>query len=148
MKGIVSKLLFLTNYLLIIFYMSWNINQKQTAIGSGVPLLISCLMLIDVTYISSCNIRESKVMNLFCGLLALDSWYLLLSVEEGGIEQIILTGGCEPQLEVHINGSLNVGLSPEKIIETFIQCIPYTGFPKVLNAIYTAKRIFAERHIY
>ena len=91
MKGIVSKLLFLTNYLLIIFYMSWNINQKQTAIGSGVPLLISCLMLIDVTYISSCNIRESKVMNLFCGLLALDSWYLLLSVEEGGIEQIILT---------------------------------------------------------
>ena len=86
MKGIVSKLLFLTNYLLIIFYMSWNINQKQTAIGSGVPLLISCLMLIDVTYI-----RESKVMNLFCGLLALDSWYLLLSVEEGGIEHYTLS---------------------------------------------------------
>ena len=64
------------------------------------------------------------------------------------ITSLLTTGGCEPQLEVHINGSLNVGLSPEKIIETFIQCIPYTGFPKVLNAIYTAKRIFAERHIY
>ena len=64
------------------------------------------------------------------------------------ITSLMTTGGCEPQLEVHINGSLNVGLSPEKIIETFIQCIPYTGFPKVLNAIYTAKKIFAERHIY
>lgn len=64
------------------------------------------------------------------------------------ITSLLTSGGCEPQLEVHINGSLNVGLSPEKIIETFIQCIPYTGFPKVLNAIYTAKKIFAERHIY
>lgn len=64
------------------------------------------------------------------------------------ITSLLTTGGCEPQLEVHINGSLNVELSPEKIIETFIQCIPYTGFPKVLNAIYTAKKIFAERHIY
>lgn len=64
------------------------------------------------------------------------------------ITSLLTTGGCEPQLEVHINGSLNVGLSPEKIIETFIQCIPYTGFPKVLNAIYTAKKIFAARHIY
>lgn len=64
------------------------------------------------------------------------------------ITSLLTTGGCEPQLEVHINGSLNVGLSPEKIIETFIQCIPYTGFPKVLNAIYTAKKIFAERHTY
>ena len=64
------------------------------------------------------------------------------------ITRLLTTGDCEPQLEVHINGSLNVGLSPEKIIETFIQCIPYTGFPKVLNAIYTAKKIFAERHIY
>ena len=64
------------------------------------------------------------------------------------ITSLLTTGDCEPQLEVHINGSLNVGLSPEKIIETFIQCFPYTGFPKVLNAIYTAKKIFAERHIY
>ena len=46
------------------------------------------------------------------------------------ITSLLTTGGCEPQLEVHINGSLNVRLSPEKIIETFIQCIPYTGFPK------------------
>lgn len=63
------------------------------------------------------------------------------------ITSLLTAGGCEPQLEVHINGSLNVGISPEKIIETFIQCIPYTGFPSVLNAIFTAKKVFTERHL-
>ena len=61
------------------------------------------------------------------------------------ITNLLTLGGCEPQLEVHINGSLNVGVSKEKIIETFIQCIPYVGFPRVLNAIFTAKKVFAER---
>ena len=27
---------------------------------------------------------------------------------------LLTAGGCEPQLEVHINGSLNVGIAPEK----------------------------------
>ncbi|MGI6021482.1 MAG: carboxymuconolactone decarboxylase family protein [Lachnospiraceae bacterium] len=63
------------------------------------------------------------------------------------ITSLLTTGGCEPQLEVHINGALNVGMSPKKIIETFIQCIPYVGFPKVLIAISIAKKIFSERGI-
>lgn len=61
------------------------------------------------------------------------------------IASLLTAGGCEPQLEVHINGSLNVGIPPEKITETFLQCIPYTGFPKVLNAIQVAKKVFTER---
>lgn len=63
------------------------------------------------------------------------------------ITSLLTSGGCEPQLEVHINGSLNVGISPQKIVETFIQCIPYVGFPRVLNAVFVAKKIFAERHL-
>ncbi|GMO69899.1 MAG: carboxymuconolactone decarboxylase family protein [Treponemataceae bacterium] len=63
------------------------------------------------------------------------------------ITSLLTAGGCESQLAVHINGSLNVGITPEKVIETFIQCIPYTGFPKVLNAVNTAKKVFAEREI-
>lgn len=60
---------------------------------------------------------------------------------------LLTAGGCEPQLEVHINGALNVGLPPDKIVETLMQCVPYTGFPRVLNAVFTAKRIFDERNI-
>ena len=61
------------------------------------------------------------------------------------LSSLLTAGRCEPQLEVHINGALNVGISPEKVIETFLQCIPYTGFPKVLNAVFAVKKVFAER---
>lgn len=60
------------------------------------------------------------------------------------LSSLLTAGGCEPQLEVHINAALHVGVSPEKIIETFLQCIPYTGFPRVLNAVSVAKKVFAE----
>lgn len=63
------------------------------------------------------------------------------------LSSLLTAGGCEPQLEVHINGALNVEISPEKVIETFLQCIPYTGFPKVLNAVFAAKKVFAERRL-
>ena len=63
------------------------------------------------------------------------------------IVSLLTAGGCETQLEVHINGSLNVGIPPEKIIETFLQCVPYTGFPKVLNAVNVAKEVFSTRNI-
>lgn len=63
------------------------------------------------------------------------------------ITSLLTAGGCEPQLEVHINGALNVGIAPKKIIEVFIQCVPYTGFPKVLNAVFTAKKVFTEHDI-
>ena len=61
------------------------------------------------------------------------------------LASLLTAGGCEPQLEVHINGALNVGISPEKIVEVFLQCIPYTGFPRVLNAVFAAKKVFTER---
>lgn len=56
------------------------------------------------------------------------------------LASLLTAGGCEAQLDVHIHGALNVGISPEKIIEIFLQCIPYTGFPKVLNAVAVLKQ--------
>ncbi|MDA7026507.1 carboxymuconolactone decarboxylase family protein [Bacillus sp. CLL-7-23] len=61
------------------------------------------------------------------------------------ISSLTTQGDCEPQLKVHINAGLNVGLTPLEIVETLIQCIPYTGFPRVLNAVNIAKSIFQER---
>ena len=54
-------------------------------------------------------------------------------------------GGCEPQLEVHIRTSLNVGLTPTEIVETFTHAAGYAGFPRALNAIGVAKKVFADR---
>lgn len=53
--------------------------------------------------------------------------------------------GTEPQLKVHINVGFNVGLSREKIVGALVHCIPYVGFPRVLNAIALLKQVMAER---
>lgn len=63
------------------------------------------------------------------------------------VASLLTAGGCEPQLEVHINGALNVNIPPEKIIEIFLQSIPYTGFPRVLNAVSTAQKVFQSRQL-
>lgn len=55
---------------------------------------------------------------------------------------LVAQGGCEKQLRVHIHAALNVGLSREEVIEVFMQCIPYLGFPKVLNAVFAAQEVF------
>lgn len=54
-------------------------------------------------------------------------------------------GGCGPQLDVHIKASLNVGLTPQEIIEALLHSAVYCGFPRALNATFTAKQVFAER---
>jgi len=61
------------------------------------------------------------------------------------ITSLTTQGGCEPQLKFHINAALNVGLTPNEIIEAIIHCVPYTGFPRVLNGINVAKKVFASK---
>ncbi|MCJ7990041.1 carboxymuconolactone decarboxylase family protein [Priestia megaterium] len=63
------------------------------------------------------------------------------------ISSLTTQGGCEPQLNIHINAALNVGLTPHVIVEAITHCIPYTGFPKALNAIFIAKQVFTEREL-
>jgi 4-carboxymuconolactone decarboxylase len=63
------------------------------------------------------------------------------------ISALTTPGGAEPQLEVHVNAALNVGLTAREVVEAMLHCIPYTGFPRVLNAIFVAKRVFAERGV-
>ncbi|MFD5540652.1 carboxymuconolactone decarboxylase family protein [Streptomyces sp. NPDC127079] len=48
-------------------------------------------------------------------------------------------GGCEPQLEVHINFSLNAGLTPEEIVEALLHSAGYCGFPRARTATLVAK---------
>lgn len=55
---------------------------------------------------------------------------------------LIAQGAAESQIMVHLKSALNLGLSKEELIELIIQCIPNVGFPKVLNAISIAKKVF------
>ncbi|WNB92138.1 carboxymuconolactone decarboxylase family protein [Bacillus sp. NEB1478] len=57
----------------------------------------------------------------------------------------LVTQGTEPQLELHINTGLTAGLTKEEIVESITHLIPYTGFPRVLNALTVAKKVFTMR---
>lgn len=57
----------------------------------------------------------------------------------------LVTQGTEPQLELHLNTGLTAGLTRKEIVESIIQLIPYTGFPRVLNALRVAKKVLEQR---
>ncbi|MDT7811030.1 MAG: 4-carboxymuconolactone decarboxylase [Acidobacteriaceae bacterium] len=57
----------------------------------------------------------------------------------------LVTQGTERELELHVNTGLTAGLTKTEIVEVIIHLIPYTGFPRVLNALYVAKGVFAQR---
>lgn len=59
----------------------------------------------------------------------------------------LVTQGLEPQLRLHVNIGLTIGLSPKEIISAIIHLLPYTGFPRVLNGLKVAKEIFSERNL-
>jgi 4-carboxymuconolactone decarboxylase len=53
-------------------------------------------------------------------------------------------GNARPQLEVHIQAGLNVGLSQDEIVETIMQMAVYAGFPAALNGLAAAKAVFQK----
>ena len=71
----------------------------------------------------------------------------LKSRELATVAALTALGNCLPQLNVHINGALNVGCKPEEIIEVIIQMAVYAGFPAALNGMFVAKEVFIERDI-
>ncbi len=57
----------------------------------------------------------------------------------------VVTQSLEPQLRLHINTGLTVGITPKEIVSAIIHLLPYTGFPRVLNALSIAKEVFEQR---
>lgn len=63
------------------------------------------------------------------------------------ISALTALGNAQPQLKVHIEGALNVGCTPEEIVEIVIQMAVYAGFPSALNGIAAAREVFDKRGI-
>lgn len=61
------------------------------------------------------------------------------------IASLATMGGCDPQLETHVHGALNVGLTKDEIVEAVMTLIPYIGFPRALNAMAVVKRVVEKR---
>ena len=61
------------------------------------------------------------------------------------ISMLATLGFAKPELKVHINGALNVGVSEEEIIETMILVSVYVGFPASIHGLRAAQEVFDER---
>ena len=48
---------------------------------------------------------------------------------------LMAQGGCEPQLIAHAKGNLNLGNDNDFLVRVVSQCLPYTGYPRSLNAV-------------
>lgn len=65
--------------------------------------------------------------------------------EIAAIAAMTALGNATPQLKVHIEAGLNVGLSREEIVEVIMQMAVYAGFPAALNGLFAAKDVFSHR---
>ena len=69
----------------------------------------------------------------------------LRSREMATIAALTALGNASPQLKVHIEAGLNVGVTREEIVEIIMQMAVYAGFPAALNGLFAAKEVFARR---
>lgn len=61
------------------------------------------------------------------------------------IAALAAMGNAAPQLAVHIEAGLNVGLSEAEIVEVLMQMAVYAGFPAALNGLFAARDVFRKR---
>jgi 4-carboxymuconolactone decarboxylase len=69
----------------------------------------------------------------------------LRSREIAVVSALTALGNAAPQLKVHINGALNVGVSRTEVVEIIMMMAVYAGFPAALNGMAAAKEVFTER---
>lgn len=61
------------------------------------------------------------------------------------ISTLATMGGADRQLQTHVHGAFNVGLTEKEILEVILTLVPYIGFPKALNAMAVVKRVVDKR---
>jgi 4-carboxymuconolactone decarboxylase len=66
----------------------------------------------------------------------------LRSREIAVVAALTALGNATPQLKVHLQAALNVGVSRDEIIEVIMQMAVYAGFPAALNGLAAARDIF------
>jgi 4-carboxymuconolactone decarboxylase len=69
----------------------------------------------------------------------------LRSREIAVVAALTALGNAAPQLRVHIEGALNVGVTQDEVVEVIMQMAVYAGFPAALNGLFAAKEVFAAR---
>jgi len=67
----------------------------------------------------------------------------LRSREIATVAALTAMGNATPQLKVHIQAALNVGVTRDEVVEVIMQMAVYAGFPAALNGLFAARDVFA-----
>jgi 4-carboxymuconolactone decarboxylase len=73
-----------------------------------------------------------------------------MSLREREIATVALLtalGGREPQLRVHMEAALHVGLTLQELEEIVLQTVPYAGFPTAINAMNVLAQFKSEEAV-
>jgi len=63
------------------------------------------------------------------------------------IAMLTALGGREPQLRVHMNSALNVGLTPDELYEIILHTLIFAGFPTAINALTVLGDFLSKRDV-
>ena len=63
------------------------------------------------------------------------------------ISALAVRQNCQPQLEIHIEGALNIGCTPQQIVEVLLQTCICAGFPSAMNALMVAQQVFEKCNV-
>ncbi len=55
---------------------------------------------------------------------------------------ILINLGTEAQIKAYIFGNMSMGQSEDKIKQVAFTCLPYSGYPRLLNALNCIKEVF------
>lgn len=69
----------------------------------------------------------------------------LRSREIATVAALTALGNATPQLKVHLQAALNVGVTRDEIVEILMQMAVYAGFPAALNGMAAAREVFAAK---
>jgi 4-carboxymuconolactone decarboxylase len=56
-------------------------------------------------------------------------------------------GSVRPALKFHIHGMLNVGCTPQEVVETILHAVVYAGFPAAQDGMTIAREVFKEQNL-
>jgi 4-carboxymuconolactone decarboxylase len=68
----------------------------------------------------------------------------LKSREIAAVAALAAIGDTDRQLRVHIGNALKTGCTRAEVVEVLIQTAVFAGFPRAMNALFTARDVFAE----
>ncbi len=82
MKVMVFRALLMLNQMALALYMGGLVRDgAPLGVGRAVPMAAASLLLMDAAYVSACNVRRNQTLSLFCGVLGVDAWHLMLSAQ-------------------------------------------------------------------